>query len=345
MFKMATTVLKGPRILVVEDDVDQCELMCEALRMYFSDRPEMRIAAVSTIAQCLAQPIEQFDIILMDYRLPDGLGLELLDKVLARHDVPVVFVTGENVTQTANEAIAHGAQDYVVKLGDYLFALPLVVEKNIRLHQLRLENARLQEQLAASLEDVRLKNLQLEDLLQKQQAMAATDHLTGLCNRRAFADGLRRSHDEAARYGFDLTCVMCDLDNYKALNDTLGHQVGDKVLMTTAEAIRSHLRSSDIAARYGGDEFVILLPHTSVDMALGVCDRIRQQLALSTRRLAAGTGVTLSIGVASLLADRAKSADALVAQADRALYVAKARGRNRIVTFGEIDVLKPLRAS
>jgi diguanylate cyclase (GGDEF)-like protein len=331
-----------PRALVVEDDPDQCDLICEALRLHRDGDDGARIVGVHTAKACLEQNLGDFDIVLLDYNLPDMDGLDLLDRVLRRCDLPVIFVTGENLPTTAAEAIRRGAQDYVVKLGDYLFALPVLVEKNVRQHWLKRENTRLQDQLTASLEEIRVKNLQLEESLQKLRTMAATDHLTGLANRRAFAETLTRCVEEATRYGFDLACLMCDLDHYKALNDSLGHQVGDQILVQAAEVILANLRSSDTAARYGGDEFVLLLPHTSVEMALNVGERIRQGLILTTRQgTPASGGVTLSMGIASLKSDRPASADALVAMADRAMYVAKDCGRNRIVTFGEIGALQP----
>ena len=331
----------GPaKILIVEDDPDQRELVTEAMHIRFESSAGEHITAVATAEECLAQDLGQFDVILLDYYLPDMPGLELLDRIVSQHDVPVIFVTGENDSSTAAEAIHRGAQDYVVKLGDYLFALPVVVEKNLRQHKIKQENSRLQRQLAASLEEIRVKNLQLEDSMQKLEAMAATDPLTGLANRRAFSEVLDRYYSEAMRYNYDLSCAMCDLDNYKKLNDTLGHLVGDRILVTTAEVICSSLRTSDAAARYGGDEFVLLLPHTSVEKALHVSERIRHELAIVAARQIPGAGaVTLSIGVASVKSDNPPSADLLVAMADRALYVAKDHGRNRIVTCQEIAAL------
>lgn len=331
------TTPAGPKVLIVEDDADHRELLCEALRMHFGDRRDTKLVGVGTGAECMATNLNEFDIILLDYHLPDTIGIDLLDKITAVCDIPVVFVTGNNDLAAAAEAIRRGAQDYIVKLGDYLFALPIVVEKNIRQHALKRENTRLQAELTATLEQMRLKNVQLEQSMRKLQTAAATDHLTGLYNRRMFAEILERSYSEAVRYRFDLTCLMCDLDHYKALNDTLGHQVGDKILVATAEVIRATLRSSDHAARYGGDEFVMLLPHTSMEMAINVGERIRQQVVPATQRhTMTGAGVTLSIGIACLKQDQPATADAMVAMADRALYVAKDRGKNCIVTFGEI---------
>ncbi|KPK85595.1 MAG: hypothetical protein AMJ81_03295 [Phycisphaerae bacterium SM23_33] len=328
-----------PRTLVVEDDPDQRQLICDALEVYFNDRNGAKVVGVSTGAQCLAQNLHEFDAILLDHQLPDVSGVHLLGQILEVRDIPIIFVTGNNSSATAAEAIRAGAQDYVIRLGDYLFALPVVVEKNIRLHRLKQENAQLQEKLKASLEEIQVKKAQLEESLLKLRRMAATDHLTGLANRRAFAEVLARCHNEATRYDFDLSCAMLDLDHYKALNDTLGHLIGDRILQAAAKVIRANLRGSDTAARYGGDEFVLLLPHTSVEMALNVAERIRQELALSTPAITRTAGVTLSIGISSLKSDHPASADALVSMADRALYVAKDRGKNCIVTFGEIGAL------
>ncbi|KKL63185.1 hypothetical protein LCGC14_2177640 [marine sediment metagenome] len=332
-----------PQTLVVEDDADQLELICDAMRMYFSDRPGTRIVGVRTGTECMAHDLSKFDTILLDYQLPDTAGLDLLEQILRVRDIPVILVTGNNSSAMAAEAIRRGAQDYVVKLGDYLFALPVVVEKNIRQHRLKRENARLEARLKESFEQIRLKNAQLEESLQKLQTMADTDHLTGLSNRRSFAETLDRYYGEAVRYNFDLSCAMCDLDDYKVLNDSLGHQVGDQILVATADVIRSTLRGSDLAARYGGDEFVLLLPHTSMEMTINVADRIRQQLTLATPEYTGtGKGVTLSAGIASLKSDHPPSADALVSMADRALYVAKDRGKNCIVTFGEIGAISQI---
>ena len=186
------------------------------------------------------------------------------------------------------------------------------------------------------LSELRVKNIQLEESLGRLEKMAATDPLTDLANRRHFAHLLERSFEEAKRYGFDLTCCMFDLDHYKEFNDSLGHQAGDEVLALAADIIRASLRTSDVAARYGGDEFVVLLPHTSIDRGLAVAERTRTDLAagVQARYRSMRPPVTLSIGIASLSDHQPATADELVSFADRALYAAKNGGKDRIVVFG-----------
>jgi len=329
---------KCPRILVVEDDADQRRLIADALKMYFEESDDGAIRSAGSAAECNALDPADFDVVLLDYNLPDATGLDVLERISARADVPVIFVTGENVIETANKALRQGAQDYVIKLGDYLFAIPLIVEKNIRQHQVRKDNHRLQNELEATVEEVRVKNLQLKESLAKMQRMASTDYLTGLANRRHFANLLERTFSEAERYDFDITCIMIDLDHYKTFNDTLGHQMGDKILIATAKAIQANLRASDVAARYGGDEFVLLLPHTSVELALNVAGRIRQQMArCNAQYTGVGCDLTLSMGLANMHQNRPASADALVSMADKALYAAKEAGKNRLIAYAELD--------
>jgi diguanylate cyclase (GGDEF)-like protein len=330
-----TDAPQTPRILVIEDDTDQRELICEALQAYYEDEEGLNVIGVPCGQEALREDLSGYDVVIQDCNLPDINGLDLIERILDREDLPIIMVTGENVAATAAEAIRRGAQDYVVKLGDYLFALPVMVDKNIRLHRIKLDNRRLQDELQSMLGELREKNAQLEDSLKRVQELATTDHLTGLANRRQFGELLERLYSEAARYDFDLSCCMCDLDHYKHINDTFGHQVGDQLLVTASEIIRESLRASDVAARYGGDEFVLLLPHTSLEQALSVAGRIRAELNERTRADAemANLGVTMSIGVASLATDAPASADALVSMADRALYAAKEAGKDRIISF------------
>ncbi len=317
------------KILVVEDDLDQRDLIRETLEDHFGHDT---VSCAECGHEVLGWDLEKFDAILTDFNLPDISGMDFLKTVLSRCDRPVIVVTGENVRQTAAEAIRAGAYDYIVKAGDYLFTIPLVVQKNIEAWKIKQENKRLHEQQQQANREISVKNQQLKDSLQKLEQMAATDPLTSLYNRRHFGEVLERYFAESARYGQDLACIMLDLDGYKKLNDTLGHQFGDKILQATAKIITWNLRVMDVAARYGGDEFVVLLPHASAELACSVGERIHTQFVFQMKSLIPKElHLTMSMGVASVLHNKPSNSDQLVAMADDALYEAKHRGKNQTV--------------
>jgi two-component system cell cycle response regulator len=329
--------VSAPRILIVDDDLDHSSLLADALTMYYESRADSHIVRVATGAEALAQPLTEFDMLLVDYHLPDMEGMELLEKILRQAELPVIFVTGENDLTIAAKAIEDGAQDYVVKSGDYLFAIPAIVQKNLLLHKIKVDNQRLSARLQTMLEELRIKNEQLEDSMKKLREMATTDSLTGLYNRRYFGEQLNRLYEEAVRYDNDLSCCMIDMDHFKQLNDTLGHQMGDQLICMLSNVIRSNLRSSDMAARYGGDEFVLLLPQTSSLEGNILLERIREQIARQAdENSKIRFPVTLSIGIASLREDYPESPDGLVSMADRALYHAKELGRNCVCDFSQL---------
>jgi len=170
-----------------------------------------------------------------------------------------------------------------------------------------------------------LRNLAIAEI------RAATDALTGLPNNRAVQDTLRRMVAQASRSVAPLSAALLDLDHFKRINDTHGHSRGDEVLAAVAATLRSSLRESDFVGRYGGEEFLILLPDTGKQQAQVVAEKVRaavEAIALSNLDLR----VTASFGVASL-PDDSGDADSLLRAADRALYSAKGRGRNRVELF------------
>ena len=304
------------RLLIIEDDVDQRELIREQVEDRFG---RGTVVGVGTRKEVLGHDVARFDLILTDYNLPDGTGMDVLADIRSRCTTPVIMVTGENVGHIAAEAIRKGATDYVVKVGDYLFTIPLVIEKNLTVAALIKEKEELRRQLEE-------KNAQLEQ-------MAATDPLTGLYNRRHFARVLEQLFAETQRYDKDLSCVMIDVDGFKQLNDALHHQVGDQILAMAGKVITANLRRMDVAARYGGDEFVLLLPQAGTEEAALAAQRLREEFfAASAALLKRKEGVTMSIGVAALRQGGkcATNAEQLVANADAALYKSKQGGRNRI---------------
>jgi diguanylate cyclase (GGDEF)-like protein len=186
--------------------------------------------------------------------------------------------------------------------------------------------------LNAELEDrVLQRTTELERANELLAEMAARDSLTGLYNRRHFGNLLTQLFAEATRYDTDLTCMMFDLDNFKRVNDSLGHQTGDRLLQLTAEVIRQTIRDSDIAVRYGGDEFVLMLPQTSLSDARAFAERLLAAFRVELMKdLPEAIVSSLSIGLASRGEHHPISAMDLVKLADEALYMAKAEGKNRI---------------
>ncbi|MEK6675855.1 MAG: diguanylate cyclase [Planctomycetota bacterium] len=179
-------------------------------------------------------------------------------------------------------------------------------------------------------------NEQLEERVSQRthqlRELASREPLTGLYNRRHFSEALQQELSEAIRYETDLSCIMMDLDNFKQANDRFGHQVGDEVLLLVSSTILSQLRSSDVAARFGGDEFVLMLPRTDVERAGVLADRISERFEKELTWRLPQVRVGMSIGIASLRESRAHDVDTLIRAADRALYQAKEGGKNRIVS-------------
>ena len=317
------------KLLVIEDDADQGDLMRKTLEDSFG--PNVSVTTAASSREALGQDLASFDLILTDYNLPDATGLEVLAALRARCATPVIMVTGENVGRTAAESIRKGAADYIVKTGNYLFTIPVVVQKNLIVAKIKRENEQLRNELEKALQDVCDKNAQLQRSLAKVEELAVTDPLTGLYNRRHFAKVLDQLFAEAQRYGKDMSCVMIDLDQYKQLNDSFGHQVGDELLILAGKVIGANMRRMDVAARYGGDEFVLLLPQASGADAQQVAQRIGQQFKPgSAKLLGRAEGVSMSIGIGSIALNRPPCAEQLVTIADRALYRSKENGRDRV---------------
>ena len=310
------------RLLLIEDDPDQQELVVETLEEQFAAGC---VTVAGTCAEAREADLPSFDLILCDVNLPDGNGLELLAHLRGRTAAPIVMLTGENDTAFAREAIRGGATDYVVKAGAYLMTMPLLVEKNLAAGMLARERAVAE----ASLRD---EATRLQTELSDAEQRASTDAMTGCYNRRAFERIFAQLFAQSYRNGDDLTCVMIDLDKFKQVNDTLGHAVGDELIRTAARSIQGNLRQMDVACRYGGDEFILLLPRTDCALASAVANRIRLDYGNASAQLLKGEPRSMSIGVGSRLTATPPPAnpEQLMEAADRALYQAKENGRNQI---------------
>ena len=196
------------------------------------------------------------------------------------------------------------------------------------------ERKQVEDELRRANKAVETAHLELQHLLAHEQILARTDGLTGLCNRRYFFELAVREFNASRRYQRSLTIILFDADGFKQVNDTFGHATGDKVLILISEAAVEQVRAVDVLARYGGDEFTILLPQTSAQQAFVIAERIRENVAVLQVETDSGSfAVTLSIGVAEAIMSQDESVENVIRRADKALYAAKEAGHNRTVIY------------
>ncbi len=222
--------------------------------------------------------------------------------------------------------------------------MALVAALRHEVETLRIERERLQVQVATQAEnvrncrrDLRLQHIEMRHVVERLQTLAMTDEVTGLYNRRAFREQLVQQVARSRRTQAPLALLILDLDNYKQVNDIHGHPAGDAILRLVADSLKEKVRAAGFLARYGGDEFVLLLPDTDTDGCLILAERLRDAIETTNYQ---GLCLTISIGAAQYLPEMQDEVE-LIAAADRALYTAKATGRNRIIvsdeTLGEDD--------
>ncbi len=313
------------KVLVVEDSKAQRERLATRL----TDRGyEVRAVAggIEALREIKTDPP---DVVILDVVL-DGMDgysvcrwLRLGERT---RDIVVIMLTVKTDVKERVEGLHVGADDYIPKPYDE-------EELEARMYAaLRSRNARV---------ELRQRNTELEGMLTKTERLAMTDALTGLYNRRHFHDVLKREWATSSRYKHAVTLMFLDVDGFKLVNDKDGHIAGDDVLKGIAQIVQSSIREVDVCARYGGDEIVLLLPHTTSAQAAAVCDRVRARLAKERERFTGeARRVTLSIGLASNEDDSLRGPDDLLEAADRALFDAKRQGRDRAVVAGH-GILKP----
>lgn len=306
------------RVLLIEDDPDVVGLLralCRDAGVQMDEAPDGDAG--------LAVARERVpDLILLDVVLPGKDGIEITREMRQEPRlaaVPVVILSARRTQATKVAAFEAGADDYVVKPFG-LSEIDARIRANLRKRDLyaRLEKTNLELQLA---------NERLAEL-------ATTDELTGLLNSRAARDRLAEEFHRASRYETPLSLIMADLDGFKQLNDTHGHPAGDKLLAQLAQRLRATARTTDIVGRYGGDEFIFILPHTGLPEALKLAERLTLKLAQAPLRLPGGRLVPLrlSCGVATLPdSGPLETAEDILEAADRALYAAKKSGGGAVV--------------
>lgn len=183
---------------------------------------------------------------------------------------------------------------------------------------------------ARNITDRKMAEEEKKHLIKKLNHLSTTDSLTGLLNRRALNDILDHEIGRASRYSSDLSLILCDIDRFKLINDSYGHRAGDLALQAIAESLKKTLRKADVIGRYGGDEFMMILPETSLNGAKSLAEKIRAAVENTELELPGKLiGLSMSIGVASCCA-AVENSDTIVARADAALYTSKQAGRNSV---------------
>lgn len=256
---------------------------------------------------------ESFEIVITDLKMPGISGIALLEYILGINpDISVIIITGYGTIESAVNAIKKGAYDYISKpfeLEEMKVTIKRAAEKQRLLHDSRMVGF--------------YKNLSI------------VDGLTGVYNQRYFHEILERELEKAKRSLSVCSLVFLDIDDFKMYNDFNGHLAGDEILRELATIFLDTTRKTDFVTRYGGEEFVIILPDSEIDGALHVCknimDKLRGKKWLYVSMLPYKQ-VTVSIGVASYPAD-AQLKDELIKKADEAMYHAKKRGKNRIYYY------------
>lgn len=299
------------RILIVDDTHENMEIIGRVLEqegydLYLADNGALAIDLVGKI---------DFDLILMDIMMPDLDGFETT--VAIRHlkpdsNIPVILLTAKADIESVVKGFEVGAADYVRKPFNAL-ELKARVKYQLELGRLRSE-----------LEYI---NCCLQEAYDQLKQYAMLDPLTKIFNRREILNRLQHEINRFERNGKAFSILVGDIDYFKRVNDTYGHQFGDLVLQTLSDLFQKKLRSQDSVARWGGEEFLFLLPETDIAGAVVLADKLRKVIEATTiMHLQQSVNVTMTFGVCSI--DHVKDYEELISKADEALYRGKAQGRN-----------------
>lgn len=301
---------KKRKVLVVDDDDTNRALVGKALEFegYQVNQAESGAAALKVIQEW--QP----HLVLLDVNMPGLNGLETLAKLRVRDEyVSVMFVSANSRTEDVIRGLDAGADDYVCKPFDVLELLARVRS------QLRIKDLN---------DNLKRANDRLKELVD-------IDDLTGLFNMRSLYKRLDFELDRARRYDRSVVVIMMDLDHFKRVNDQHDHLFGSFVLTQIGKMVRENIRKVDFAARYGGDEFLVVLTEINLEGAETFANRLREKISKTTfKNEYYSMDLTASLGLAITNPNEHDvDARALVRYADRALYVAKENGRNRVEVF------------
>ena len=335
----------GCTVLVVDDEptvVDLVGIVLQTAGMHILKAH----SGIEALALMEANPI---DVVLSDISMPGMTGFELLERIkVTDESISVVLMTAYDCYEMLRESFNAGAYDYLEKPLSSEERLILAISRAYDNVKLIRENNQLVSSLRTSNLRLVAANERLKQLNTRLRKLAITDSLTRLYNRRYIDDWIRNYTVSKVNNGTSLSVILIDVDHFKKVNDTLGHESGDDVLRHLSKILAEFGRETDLVGRYGGEEFVVAMPDTPADSAFIAAERLRRLIAENPAQLASSVvNVTVSIGLATTYAGNAGlnqdavegsfvSGRGLLAHADRALYTAKDRGRNNCVHHDEL---------
>ncbi len=296
-------------ILVVDDSED----VFEGIKAFLGDQDLINMSWAANTKEALTMLGQgQFDMIFLDHFLKEGTSIDFLGKIQKEGvETPVIVFSGHGDEMLASQVIQLGAYDYLPKS--------------------RINSESICRVINNTLERARLRN-DVKKAQAKMAEMSVVDELTKLHNRRYFVEALEGEFERANRYETDMALIMMDLDDFKRINDTYGHPSGDMVLSEIGKILKKHVRRNDIACRYGGEEFAVILPNVSRDNIYAAYERFREMVSEHLFEYESNQfHITISIGIA--FSNDAKSINDLLAHADQALYQAKETDRNKTVIY------------
>jgi diguanylate cyclase (GGDEF)-like protein len=315
------TRAQGQSVVIVDDVPDNLRLLTSILKdRGYKVRPAPSGArALATIHK--APP----ELILLDIMMPDMDGYEVCGRLKAEagtKDIPVIFLSALNEVFDKVKAFKAGGVDFITK--------PFQAEEVLARVKTHLTIQAQQKTLLLQNEALTKKNALITEQAKQLELLATRDFLTGISNRRDFLTRVEQEERRFKRTHRPFALVLLDIDHFKRVNDTYGHACGDEVLIRVARELEKALRAQDILARWGGEEFICLLPETEVDGAVSAAEKIRSAMeSLEHHCIDKGFSTTATLGVCGY--DGSCAVESCFRRADAALYKGKSLGRNRVV--------------
>jgi len=294
------SALQNKTILIVDDTISNLDILSELLEDYDVIESTNAKEALEIVNN------EDVDLILLDIMMPDMDGYEVCQKLKENPkttDIPIIFITAKTDEDSIEKAYDIGGADYITK--------PFKVKELL---------ARVK------------RELQIQKLQDELKLLASTDPMTQLYNRRHFTQLSNQTINLARRNNQTISLIMLDIDKFKDINDTHGHQIGDEVIVSLSNILKQNTRKDDIICRYGGEEFVIMLPNSSLDNTYKIAEDIREKVEKFYLEITKDVQLnfTISSGVSELSLEKENTLEIALKNADDALYKAKESGRNKV---------------